>query len=80
MRAMAASMSTGRPVSAAAEVMATPARPQGTMAVKRRRSLSRLMAMPWVATPRETWMPSEAILRSPTQSPRGLLRHVAATP
>ena len=57
------------PVSLVTEVMRTPSRPQGTTHSNGCRSLSTLMAKPWVVTPRETWTPIEPILRSSTQTP-----------
>jgi hypothetical protein len=58
-----------RPVSRTSEVICTSWRPQGTIQPNGARSFSTLMAKPCVVTPRATWTPIEAILRSPTQTP-----------
>ena len=51
------------------EVIRTPSRPQGTTHSNGWRSLSTLTAKPCVVTPRATWTPIDAILRSPTHTP-----------
>ena len=62
------------------DVIRTPSRPHGTTHSNGCRSLSTLTAKPWVVTPRETWMPIEAILRSSTQTPVSPSRGPAAMP
>ncbi len=69
MRVRKRSIETSPSSSAAIEVIATSGSPQATTHEKGSRSLSTLIANPCVETPRETWTPSEAILRSSTHTP-----------
>ena len=59
----------GDTLSARSEVMVTSGSPQATTEVNGARSFSTLTAKPWAETPWEMWMPTEAILRSPTHTP-----------
>ena len=68
------------PVSLVTEVMRTPSRPHGTTHSNGCRSLSTLIAKPWVVTPRETWTPIEPILRSSTHTPVSPSRGPAVIP
>ena len=56
-------------VSTASDVICTSGRPQATTQPKGSRSFSTLTAKPCVEMPREMCTPSEAILRSSTQTP-----------
>ena len=58
-----------RPVSSAIDVIRTPGSPHAVTWWNGSTSLSTLIANPCVLTPRETWTPIEAILRSSTHTP-----------